>query len=379
MKKRKAMSWIHKTAGLGGAALLLLGCIGMLSGQTSPEFLKGNVIVMDQAAPSLTGNLDRALKEFSRDKDGDTYFTGYRFNCRHSVHYGDNKATAVPYRVNVDEDRIKIRHRTSPKKGTSHSMERDEGGEPAALLLLHRKAGRSSVIVDTRLLDIDQIYHFESVPVYWLGDVDAGESMDFLTGRFSDTDEDVQEDLVFCISAHADARVPEWLKRTALASYSPDVREQAIFWRGGIDDKRCLADLMDIYRSVPDDELREKVIFSLHICKDPNAVKEIIRIAKTETDEEIRKQAIFWLGQKASDAAVETLTDVVNVSLENIEVKKSAVFALSQLPDDRSVPLLMDIARTHKNPEIRKNAIFWLGESGDTRAVAFFEEILSKK
>jgi len=41
------MSWIKKTAVLGGAAMLLLGCIGMLSGQTSSEFLKGNVIAMD--------------------------------------------------------------------------------------------------------------------------------------------------------------------------------------------------------------------------------------------------------------------------------------------------------------------------------------------
>jgi len=323
--------------------------------------------------------MDRALKEFSRDIKGTAYFTAYRFNCRHSVHYGEKKATAVPYRVNADEDRINIRHRTSPKKGTSHSMEKDEGTGPAALLLLHKRTGRSSVIVDTRLLDVDQIYHFDGVPVFWLGDVDAGESMDFLTGRFARADEDMKEDLVFCISAHADARVPEWLNRTALGSSSPDVREQAIFWRGNIDDKRCLADLMEIYRSVRDNELREKVIFSLHICKDPNAVAEIIRIAKTETDEDLRKQAIFWLGQKASDAAVETLTDVVNVSLENTEIKKSAVFALSQLPEDRSVPLLMDIARTHKNSEIRKNAIFWLGESGDPRAIAFFEKILSKK
>ena len=379
MKKRKVMSRIKKTAVLGGTAMLLLGCIGMLAGQTSSEFLKGNVIVLDQAAPSLAAKLDRARKEFSRDKNGAAYFTGYRFNCRHSVHYGDKEAIAVPYRVNVDENHIKIRHRTSPKKGTSHSMESDEGGEPAALLLLYKRTSRSSVIVDTRLLDIDQIYHFDSVPVFWLGDVDTGESMDFLTGRFAGADENVKEDLVFCVSAHADARVPEWLKHTALSSHSPDVREQAIFWRGNIDDKKCLADLMEIYRSVHNDKLREKVIFSLHICKDPNAVAEIIRIAKTETDEGIRKQAIFWLGQKASDAAVETLTDVVNGSLENTEIKKSAVFAISQLPDDRSLPLLMDIARTHKNPEIRKNAIFWLGESGDTRAVAFFEEILSKK
>jgi len=379
MDKGKTMSWIKKTITLGGAATLLLLCVGMLPGQTSPDFLKGKVLTVDQAAPSLAGKMDRAREVFSQDRTAVYYFTGYNFLCRHSIHYGDKEATAIPYRIGVDKNRIKVRRRTTSKKGTHNSIESQEGSRPAGLLLLYKRTGRSSVIVDTQLLDIDQIYHFDTDPLYWLENIDVGESMDFLTGSFKEADEEVRENLIFLISAHSDARVPAWLNQTALGSFSTDVREQAIFWRGNLDDQNCLADLKSIYRRVHDNDLREKVIFAFNICEDPEAVQEIIRIAKTETDEGVQKQAIFWLGQKASEAAVETLKEMVNTSLENTEIKKSAVFALSQLPDDRSVPLLMDLARTHKNPEIRKNAIFWLGESGDTRAVAFFEEILLKK
>jgi len=377
--QNKTRSRIKTTTSLMGTVMLLLGCAYSLSGQTSPSFLKGKVIVMDQVVSSLEGKLDQAQKEFLRDKTAAYYFTGYNFLCRHSIHYGDKEATAIPYRVGVDKNHIKVRRRTTAKKGTHNSIESKEGSRPAGLLLLHKRTGRSSVIVDTQLLDIDQIYHFDTDPLYWLGTIDVGESMDFLTGSFIEADEEVRENLIFLISAHSDARVPAWLNQTALGSFSTDVREQAIFWRGNLDDQNCLADLKSIYRRVHDNELREKVIFAFNICEDPEAVQEIIRIAKTETDEDVQKQAIFWLGQKASKAAVETLKEMVNTSLENTEVKKSAVFALSQLPNDRSVPLLMDIARTHQNPEVRKNAIFWLGESGDTRAIAFFEEILLKK
>ena len=108
---------------------------------------------------------------------------------------------------------------------------------------------------------------------------------------------------------------------------------------------------------------------------EPTADATLLRLARNHASPSVRGDAIFWLGQKAGQKAVGTITEAIEKDPET-EVKRRAVFALSQLPKDQGVPLLIDIAKKNSNPVVRKQAIFWLGQSKDARALEFFAEIL---
>jgi HEAT repeat protein len=107
------------------------------------------------------------------------------------------------------------------------------------------------------------------------------------------------------------------------------------------------------------------------------ATRSLVAVARDHQIPKMRSEALFWLGQRAGNEAVATISEAIDRDPET-EVKRRAVFALSQLPKDEGVPKLIDVARNNKNAAVRKQAMFWLGQSNDPRALKFFEEILLK-
>ena len=92
--------------------------------------------------------------------------------------------------------------------------------------------------------------------------------------------------------------------------------------------------------------------------------------------DEVREAALFWVGQAASDKAVEGLEAVAGDERESMDLRERAVFALSQQRAADAVPALIRLAREHDDPRIRRRALFWLGQQDDPRVIALFEEIL---
>jgi hypothetical protein len=329
--------------GTGVALLILIWAAGAAAGNGvgADVGLKGKVHYLDKEDASLAKKMDRAAQEFKKTGKGDSYFTGYAFLSRHEFHQGNLADDSSPYLITVDEGRIKRRRAYKMTSGETTSTE--EGSEIIGLVLLHKITGRATKIGDVELIDLDNTYEFEELPLYWLGQAENDDSFRYLSDAFATGEEKLRRDLLFIISSHAHPGVYDFLHGVALGNYETKVRENAIFWLGSYKDE------------------------------------ELIRIAKAEEDQKLRKDAIFWLGQKASEESVKTLKDMVSDSDEDTKVKESAVFAISQLPSDKSVPMLIDIARTNKNPKVKKQAIFWLGQKNDDAALAFFEEILLKK
>jgi S1-C subfamily serine protease len=118
------------------------------------------------------------------------------------------------------------------------------------------------------------------------------------------------------------------------------------------------------------------VVMAISFHAGPQADRVLVEAARQHASTKVRREALFWLAQKASQAAVATISDAIERDPET-EVKKHAVFALSQLPKDEGVPRLIDVARTHSNPAVRRQAMFWLGQSRDPRAISFFEQVLN--
>ncbi|MBL7082021.1 MAG: HEAT repeat domain-containing protein [Candidatus Aminicenantes bacterium] len=360
------------------AAILFILFVSPLLGEKAPDFLKGKVHLLDKSNLSLAQKFAQAEKEFKKSKSGDTYFTGYIFLSRFGVQMGEKFSSEEPYRATVKNDEIKLRKVSKWRKNKGESFSTEDGSEPAGILFLHRISKNKAKILDARIIDLDQTFEFQEVPIYWLGEADNNESLRFLEEKFNSGGSDLQKTLVFVFSSHDSPKVCDFLRQVALGDYRKEVRKNAIFWLGGHKNTKSLKYLKEIYNKEENTELKKQVVFAIQLSDQKEAVVELIKIAKTDLSQKVRKNAIFWLGQKASKESLRALKEVVEES-EDVDIKKSAVFAISQLPEDKSVPMLIDIAKSNKNPSVRKNAIFWLGQVGGEKALKFFEEILLKK
>jgi len=120
----------------------------------------------------------------------------------------------------------------------------------------------------------------------------------------------------------------------------------------------------------------ERALTALALHASSAASPVLVDVARNGTTAQLKGRALFWLGQRAVEEAIPTITAALDDP--DTDVKKQAVFALSQLPRDEGVPRLIDVARTHRNAEVRRQAFFWLGQSKDQRAVDFFAAVLLK-
>lgn len=365
------------TIGIAVTALILILGIAPSVAEDAEVVLKGKVHYLDKEDLSLAKKMDRAAQEFKKAGKGDAYFAGYAFLSRHEIHQGCYDDESRPYVITADEGEIRRRRAYRTKSGEISSTE--EGNEVVGLLMLHAVSGGKTHIADVELIDLDNIYDFDDIPLYWFGETENDESFRFLSDEFQSGDYKLRKDVLFVISSHVHPKVYDFLYGAALGDYELKVRENAIFWLGTLKDDRSMKDLKEIYNKVDETKLKKQVVFAYQMSDQKEAIKELVRIAKNDGDSRIRKEAIFWLGHKASEEGVKALQDVVDDSNEDTKVKESAVFAISRLPSEQSVPMLIDIARTNKNPKVKKQAIFWLGQKDDDAALKFFEEILLKK
>ena len=118
----------------------------------------------------------------------------------------------------------------------------------------------------------------------------------------------------------------------------------------------------------------ESALSAMALHRDAAAAAAILDLAKNGTPR-LRQRALFWIARRAESQAAGVITQAIDND-PDVEVKKQAVFALSQLPRDEGVPILIKLAGSHTHPIVRKQAMFWLGQSKDPRALTFFEQVL---
>jgi HEAT repeat protein len=258
--------------------------------------------------------------------------------------------------------------------------ENDEGDSPDHLLVLFRVADKS--VGKIRVFTDDCELDAGGLPVYWLSDVKARESIELLAGFVGDARDESKtsrrkgEAAIAAIALHAGSAADSALERFVDAKRPEEMRKSTAFWLGNVRGQEGYKALRRLVREDPSEKVREQCIFALHISKVPEAVNAIIDLARADTNAHLRGQALFWLSQKAGEKAAKAIAEAIENDPQT-EVKKKAVFALSQLPKAEGVAKLIEVARKNRNQEVRKDAMFWLGQSNDPRALAFFEEVLT--
>jgi HEAT repeat protein len=91
---------------------------------------------------------------------------------------------------------------------------------------------------------------------------------------------------------------------------SMNLRRSALFWAGQRKETPT-ADLVRVYRDVPELELREHAIFVLSQRSDDQSLEALMRIAREDRDTKMRGKALFWLGQKNDERARKLIADIV--------------------------------------------------------------------
>jgi hypothetical protein len=240
--------------------------------------------------------------------------------------------------------------------------------------------GKTPVLVEVGLANLDGWFDFEAVPLYWLGKTEAGESVPLVERLYAraGTDES-RERLLMAAGCHdAPALAVPFLARVLGGDGPDELRKDAAFWIGQQNDTEGLRILAQAARSDKSKEVREGAVFAISQVDLPAAADVLIALAKGADRPDVRKQAIFWIGQMASEKAGPALEEFARKD-GNVEIQKQAVFALSQLPDGQGVEPLIKLAKTHPDPRVRKQAVFWLGESGDPRALETLIAIIKGK
>ncbi len=193
------------------------------------------------------------------------------------------------------------------------------------------------------------------------------------------TDRKVQEKAVFALSQHESERSDQALRSYVQRDDVPeDLRHNAIFWIGQTDSEENMEFLRQLFGRLESDKLRERVIFALAQSESEENSRWLMEVAMDPNQSiEMRKKALFWAGQMG-EVSVTDLTQLYD-SMTDQELRGQILFVLSQRDEPEALDKLMDIARSDPNQEFRRKAIFWLGQSDDPRVAEFLLEIINQE
>jgi HEAT repeat protein len=231
-------------------------------------------------------------------------------------------------------------------------------------------------LVDMSTIDLH--FKLKNLPVLWLGITTEQQSIKkIIDAYYKVPSSDAKETLISAAGMHKSVDQSfNFLKEIIESDENGELKEDAVFWIGHIENPRVIPFLKEVAFSDFDEDVAEEAVFSLHNIDTDESLDAVVYLTK-KTKGDVREKAIFWLGQLAGKKAIESLGEIV-FSEDETDIQKQAVFALSQLDDGQGIPKLINIANTHPNPEIRKNSIFWLGESDDDRALDALIEMVKK-
>jgi hypothetical protein len=165
--------------------------------------------------------------------------------------------------------------------------------------------------------------------------------------------------------------------RTFSGDCQVDAGGLQVYWLGDVNAAQSVEFLKTLVTSAIPNTARdqsESALSAIALHRDSAASAAILDLAKNGAPR-LRQRALVWIARRAESQAIGIISQAIDND-PDVEVKRQAVSALSQLPRNEGIPLLIKLARSHTNPVVRKQAMQRLGQSNDPRALSFFEEVL---
>ncbi|MCG3162247.1 MAG: hypothetical protein JMDDDDMK_03487 [Acidobacteria bacterium] len=241
--------------------------------QDQRSYTRGDFINVEGS--SLNDKIDRAVKQFKSSRQGDTVWLAYHFPARDNSYVGMFSGTI--YR---DSDGIKL--------------ERKEDLTQIAVFLLTDASGSQPKFTRVKTLNLSEPYVFENRPVYWLGNVDANQSIAALEGamRADAQNRDLARGALRAIAVHNSPRSIALLKEIAAKDADVEIQRSAISNLSRIKTDDGLNALAELYDSAASDTLKEEIISGIARNESRKAMDKLQAIARNDANPKMRQRAI---------------------------------------------------------------------------------------
>jgi hypothetical protein len=254
-------------------ALLLAFAPAIAQDQQTKNYTKADFINVDGS--SLNDKIDRAVKQFKGSRQGDTVWLAYHFPPREDAYVG--MFSGVYYR---DSDGVKL--------------ERKEDPSQVAVFLLTDASGSQPKFTKVKTFNLAEPYVFENRPVYWLGNVDANQSIAVIESamRADLQNRDLTRGALRAISVHNSPRSIPLLKDVAAKETDVELQRAAVSNLSRIKTQDGLDALSDLYDNAGSDTLKEEIIAGIARNESRKATDKLLAIAKNDPNPKMRQRAI---------------------------------------------------------------------------------------
>jgi len=225
---------------------------------------------------SLDDRIDRAFRQAK--SAGQTAWMAWHFHARQGVSYSPFGS------MNYYDNGIRLEKRDSP--------------EAAALFLLVDASGAAPKFQRLTLLNLDDPYVFEDRNVYWLGDIETGQSLDYLEKTFLTSERDLSRGALRAISVHEGDRPVSMLRKAAGGDGNLEIRRAAVSGLARVGSPDAAEALISLYDSASEIEIKREIINAMSRSRDRKAAEKLTSIAKNDPDPKMRQRAIQRLSSR---------------------------------------------------------------------------------
>jgi HEAT repeat protein len=345
-------------------SLLLAVFSGLAVAQNPAARLYTRADFINVDGGSLTEKLDRAVQQFKASRQGDSCWLAYHFPVRENAGYGVFSGWNYS-----DGDGIRLVKRDDPAG--------------AALFLLADVSGGKTQYTRVKTLNISEPYTFENRPIYWLGNVEAGQSLaqleTLLRANQTDTSEkSVVRNIVRAISYHDSPRVVPLLEEVAQKEQSFELQRTAIASLGSIGTAASL-DVLDKLFTNASLTLKREIVRAYRYAGDRANEKRVLdrltALAKSNEPTEVRTEAVRRIASFRGDAVADRLFEIYD-TLSEQPLKREILqhISLGDSVNDRVLKRLVAIAKQGTDPELQRAAVRRLSvERSDDQLDALIE------
>jgi hypothetical protein len=241
--------------------------------QDQRNYTRADFINVD--GTSLNDKIDRAVKQFKATKQGDTVWLAYHFPAREDARVGMFSGTV--YR---DSDGIKL--------------ERGEDTTQIAVFLLTDASGSQPKFTRIKTLNLSEPFVFENRPVYWLGNIDANQSIAAIESamRADAQSRELARGSLRAIAVHNSSRSISLLKDVATKDSDVEIQRSAISNLSRVKSQESLNALIELYDGATSDMLKDEIIGGIARNESRKAMDKLQAIAKNDADPKMRQRAI---------------------------------------------------------------------------------------
>lgn len=239
---------------------------------------------------NLADKIERAFRQFKSAGQGDSVWIAYHFPAREGSYIGPFSGT-VYY-----DDGIRL--------------ERKDDVSQAAVFLLTDASGSSPNVKRVKTISLKEDFVFEDRMVYWLGNADANQSLNYLSSLARQVNKDDKNSLELArgalraIGSHDSSRAVSMLKEFAVQDSTVELQRSAVSNLSRFRTAEGTDALISLYDNARDDAVKDEIISGLARSKERRAADKLLNIAQNDPNPKMRRSAVRRISTANSSSGI---------------------------------------------------------------------------